>query len=119
HHGADGGNSDKRFEELKPRYCLIDRLDVYKKDIIKSFALKSIKFGGKVYSNDNNDMTVFKITRGAVYPCCHEYKLPLQFLDYWDGSYKMTDSSGQIANKGIYPYKTDYYFVKDNGFIAM
>ena len=119
HHGADGGNSDKRFEELKPRYCLIDRLDVYKKDIIKSFALKSIKFGGKVYSNDNNDMTVFKITRGVVYPCCHEYKLPLQFLDYWDGTYKMTDSSGQIATQGIYPYKTDYYFVKDNGFIAM
>lgn len=119
HHGADGGNSDKRFEELQARYCLIDRLDVYKKDIIKSFALKAIKFGGKVYSNDNNDMTVFKITRGAIYPCCLEYKLPLQFLDYWNGTYKMTDSAGQIAVQGIYPYKTDYYFVKANGFIAM
>lgn len=119
HHGADGGNSDKRFEELQARYCLIDRLDVYKKDIIKSFALKAIKFGGKVYSNDNNDMTVFKITRGAIYPCCLEYKLPLQFLDYWNGTYKMTDSAGQIAVQGIYPYKSDYYFVKDNGFIAM
>ncbi len=119
HHGADGGNSDKRFEELQARYCLIDRLDVYKKDIIKSFALKAIKFGGKVYSNDNNDMTVFKITRGAIYPCCLEYKLPLQFLDYWNGTYKMTDSAGQIAVQGIYPYKSDYYFVKANGFIAM
>lgn len=119
HHGADGGNSDKRFEELQARYCLIDRLDVYKKDIIKNFALKCLKFGGKVYSNDNNDMTVFKITRGVVYPCCHEYKLPLQFLDYWDGTYKMTDSAGQIAVQGIYPYKSDYYFVKANGFIAM
>lgn len=119
HHGADGGNSDKRFEELQARYCLIDRLDVYKKDIIKSFALKAIKFGGKVYSNDNNDMTVFKITKGAIYPCCLEYKLPLQFLDYWNGTYKMTDSAGQIAVQGIYPYKSDYYFVKDNGFIAM
>ncbi|WP_415333960.1 MBL fold metallo-hydrolase [Clostridium perfringens] len=119
HHGADGGNSDKRFEELQARYCLIDRLDVYKKDIIKNFALKCLKYGGKVYSNDNNDMTVFKITRGAIYPCCLEYKLPLQFLDYWNGTYKMTDSAGQIAVQGIYPYKTDYYFVKDNGFIAM
>ncbi|XZM68751.1 BppU family phage baseplate upper protein (plasmid) [Clostridium perfringens] len=119
HHGADGGNSDKRFEELQARYCLIDRLEVYKKDIIKSFALKAIKFGGKVYSNDNNDMTVFKITKGAIYPCCLEYKLPLQFLDYWNGTYKMTDSAGQIAVQGIYPYKTDYYFVKANGFIAM
>lgn len=118
HHGADGGNTDKRFEELQPRYCLIDRLEVYKKDIIKSFALKAIKYGGKVYSNDNNDMTVFKITRGAVYPCCHEYKLPFQFLDYWDGTYKMTNATGSIAVKGIYPYKTDYYFVKDDGFIA-
>ena len=119
HHGADGGNSDKRFEELQARYCLIDRLDVYKKDIIKNFALKCLKYGGKVYSNDNNDMTVFKITRGAIYPCCLEYKLPLQFLDYWNGTYKMTDSAGQIAVQGIYPYKTDYYFVKANGFIAM
>ncbi|HII4511419.1 TPA: BppU family phage baseplate upper protein [Clostridium perfringens] len=119
HHGADGGNSDKRFEELQARYCLIDRLEVYKKDIIKSFALKAIKFAGKVYSNDNNDMTVFKITSGAIYPCCLEYKLPLQFLDYWNGTYKMTDSAGQIAVQGIYPYKSDYYFVKDNGFIAM
>lgn len=68
HHGADGGNSDKRFEELQARYCLIDRLDVYKKDIIKNFALKCLKYGGKVYSNDNNDMTVFKIARGTIYP---------------------------------------------------
>ncbi|XZM33947.1 BppU family phage baseplate upper protein [Clostridium perfringens] len=118
HHGADGGNSDKRFEELQARYCLIDRLEVYKKDIINNFALKCLKYGGKVYSNDNNDMTVFKITRGAVYPCCHEYKLPLQFLDYYGGKYKMTNSSGAIATKGIYPYKSDFYFVKDDGFIA-
>lgn len=118
HHGADGGNSDKRFEELQARYCLIDRLDVYKKDIIKNFALKCLKYGGKVYSNDNNDMTVFKIARGAIYPCCHEYKLPLQFLDYYSGKYKMTNASGGIATKGIYPYKSDFYFVKDDGFIA-
>lgn len=118
HHGADGGNSDKRFEELKARYCLIDRLDVYKKDIIKNFALKCLKYGGKVYSNDNNDMTVFKITKGAIYPCCHEYKLPLQFLDYYNGKYKMTNEAGGIATKGIYPYKSDFYFVKDDGFIA-
>lgn len=118
HHGADGGNSDKRFEELQARYCLIDRLDVYKKDIIKNFALKCLKYGGKVYSNDNNDMTVFKITRGAIYPCCHEYKLPLQFLDYYSGKYKMTNAAGGIATKGIYPYKSDFYFVKDDGFIA-
>ena len=119
HHGADGGNSDKRFEELQARYCLIDRLDVYKKDIIKNFALKCLKYGGKVYSNDNNDMTVFKITRGAIYPCCHEYKLPLQFLDYYSGKYKMTNEAGGIATKGIYPYKSDFYFVKDDGFIAI
>ncbi|MDM0830957.1 BppU family phage baseplate upper protein [Clostridium perfringens] len=118
HHGADGGNSDKRFEELQARYCLIDRLDVYKKDIIKNFALKCLKYGGKVYSNDNNDMTVFKITRGAIYPCCHEYRLPLQFLDYYSGKYKMTNEAGGIATKGIYPYKSDFYFVKDDGFIA-
>lgn len=118
HHGADGGNSDKRFEELQARYCLIDRLDVYKKDIIKNFALKCLKYGGKVYSNDNNDMTVFKISRGAIYPCCHEYKLPLQFLDYYSGRYKMTNEAGGIATKGIYPYKSDFYFVKDDGFIA-
>ncbi|HBI6962809.1 TPA: BppU family phage baseplate upper protein [Clostridium perfringens] len=118
HHGADGGNSDKRFEELQARYCLIDRLDVYKKDIIKNFALKCLKYGGKVYSNDNNDMTVFKITRGAIYPCCNEYKLPLQFLDYYSGRYKMTNEAGGIATKGIYPYKSDFYFVKDDGFIA-
>ncbi|WP_349392971.1 BppU family phage baseplate upper protein [Clostridium perfringens] len=118
HHGADGGNSDKRFEELQARYCLIDRLDVYKKDIIKNFALKCLKYGGKVYSNDNNDMTVFKITRGAIYPCCHEYKLPLQFLDYYSGKYKMTNEAGGIATKGIYLYKSDFYFVKDDGFIA-
>lgn len=118
HHGADGGNSDKRFEELQARYCLIDRLDVYKKDIIKNFALKCLKYGGKVYSNDNNDMTVFKIVRGAIYPCCHEYKLPLQFLDYYSGKYKMTNEAGGIATKGIYPYKSDFYFVKDDGFIA-
>lgn len=118
HHGADGGNSDKRFEELQARYCLIDRLDVYKKDIIKNFALKCLKYGGKVYSNDNNDMTVFKIARGAIYPCCHEYKLPLQFLDYYSGRYKMTNEAGCIATKGIYPYKSDFYFVKDDGFIA-
>lgn len=118
HHGADGGNSDKRFEELQARYCLIDRLDVYKKDIIKNFALKCLKYGGKVYSNDNNDMTVFKITKGAIYPCCHEYKLPLQFLDYYNGKYKMTNEAGGIATKGIYPYKSDFYFVKDDGFIA-
>lgn len=118
HHGADGGNSDKRFEELQARYCLIDRLDVYKKDIIKNFALKCLKYGGKVYSNDNNDMTVFKISRGAIYPCCHEYKLPLQFLDYYSGKYKMTNEAGGIATKGIYPYKSDFYFVKDDGFIA-
>lgn len=118
HHGADGGNSDRRFEELQARYCLIDRLDVYKKDIIKNFALKCLKYGGKVYSNDNNDMTVFKITRGAIYPCCHEYKLPLQFLDYYSGKYKMTNEAGGIATKGIYPYKSDFYFVKDDGFIA-
>lgn len=118
HHGADGGNSDKRFEELQARYCLIDRLDVYKKDIIKNFALKCLKYGGKVYSNDNNDMTVFKITRGAIYPCCNEYKLPLQFLDYYSGRYKMTNEAGGIATKGIYLYKSDFYFVKDDGFIA-
>ena len=118
HHGADGGNSDKRFEELQARYCLIDRLDVYKKDIIKNFALKCLKYGGKVYSNDNNDMTVFKISRGTIYPCCHEYKLPLQFLDYYSGKYKMTNEAGGIATKGIYPYKSDFYFVKDDGFIA-
>lgn len=118
HHGADGGNSDKRFEELQARYCLIDRLDVYKKDIIKNFALKCLKYGGKVYSNDNNDMTVFKIARGTIYPCCHEYKLPLQFLDYYSGKYKMTNEAGGIATKGIYPYKSDFYFVKDDGFIA-
>lgn len=118
HHGADGGNSDKRFEELQARYCLIDRLDIYKKDIIKNFALKCLKYGGKVYSNDNNDMTVFKIARGAIYPCCHEYKLPLQFLDYYSGKYKMTNEAGGIATKGIYPYKSDFYFVKDDGFIA-
>lgn len=118
HHGADGGNSDKRFEELQARYCLIDRLDVYKKDIIKNFALKCLKYGGKVYSNDNNDMTVFKIARGAIYPCCHEYKLPLQFLDYYSGKYKMTNEAGGIATKGIYLYKSDFYFVKDDGFIA-
>ncbi|XZI46362.1 MBL fold metallo-hydrolase [Clostridium perfringens] len=118
HHGADGGNSDIRFNELQARYCLIDRLDVYKKDIIKNFALKCLKYGGKVYSNDNNDMTVFKITRGAIYPCCHEYKLPLQFLDYYSGRYKMTNEAGSIATKGIYPYKSDFYFVKDDGFIA-
>lgn len=118
HHGADGGNSDKRFEELQARYCLIDRLDVYKKDIIKNFSLKCLKYGGKVYSNDNNDMTVFKIARGTIYPCCHEYKLPLQFLDYYSGKYKMTNEAGGIATKGIYPYKSDFYFVKDDGFIA-
>ncbi|MCX0353396.1 BppU family phage baseplate upper protein [Clostridium perfringens] len=118
HHGADGGNSDNRFEELQARYCLIDRLEVYKKDIIKNFALKCLKYGGKVYSNDNNDMTVFKIARGTIYPCCHEYKLPLQFLDYYSGRYKMTNEAGCIATKGIYPYKSDFYFVKDDGFIA-
>lgn len=118
HHGADGGNSDIRFNELQARYCLIDRLDVYKKDIIKNFALKCLKYGGKVYSNDNNDMTVFKIARGTIYPCCHEYKLPLQFLDYYSGKYKMTNEAGGIATKGIYPYKSDFYFVKDDGFIA-
>ena len=118
HHGADGGNSDKRFEELQARYCLIDRLEVYKKDIIKNFALKCLKYGGKVYSNDNNDMTVFKIARGAIYPCCHEYKIPLEFLDYYSGKYKMTNEAGGIATKGIYPYKSDFYFVKDDGFIA-
>ena len=63
-------------------------------------------------------MTVFKITRGSVYPCCHEYKLPLQFLDYYSGKYKMTNEAGGIATKGIYPYKSDFYFVKDDGFIA-
>lgn len=118
HHGADGGNSDKRFEELKARYCLIDRVDAYKKDIIKNFALKAIKYGGKVYSNDNNDMTVFKITNAAVYPCCLEYLMPLQFLDYYDGKYKMTNAAGEIATKGIYHHKSDYYIVKDDGFIA-
>ncbi|XZM32249.1 MBL fold metallo-hydrolase [Clostridium perfringens] len=118
HHGADGGNSDKRFEELQARYCLIDRLEVYKKDIIKNFALKCLKYRGKVFSNDINDMTVFKITKGVIYPCCLEYKLPLQFLDYYGGKYKMTNSSGAIATKGIYPYKSDFYFVKDDGFIA-
>lgn len=118
HHGADGGNSDKRFEELQARYCLIDRLEVYKKAIIKNFALKCLKYGGKVYSNDNNDMTVFKIARGAIYPCCHEYKIPLEFLDYYSGKYKMTNEAGGIATKGIYPHKSDFYFVKDDGFIA-
>ncbi|KQC91115.1 hypothetical protein AM596_16745, partial [Clostridium perfringens CP4] len=83
HHGADGGNSDKRFEELQARYCLIDRLEVYKKDIIKNFALKCLKYNGKVFSNDNNDMTVFKITKGAIYPCCLEYIMPFEFLDYY------------------------------------
>lgn len=117
HHGADGGNSDKRFEELQARYCLIDRLEVYKKDIIKNFALKCLKYGGKVFSNDNNDMTVFKITKGAVYPCCLEYIMPFEFLDYY-GKYKMTDASGKIATTGIYPNKVDFYFVKEDGFIA-
>ncbi|WP_081381426.1 MBL fold metallo-hydrolase [Clostridium perfringens] len=117
HHGADGGNSDKRFEELQARYCLIDRLEVYKKDIIKNFALKAIKFGGKIFSNDNNDMTVFKITKGAIYPCCLEYVMPFEFLDYY-GRYKMTDASGKIATTGIYTNKVDFYFVKEDGFVA-
>ena len=117
HHGADGGNSDKRFEELQARYCLIDRLEVYKKDIIKNFALKAIKFGGKIFSNDNNDMTVFKISKGAIYPCCLEYIMPFEFLDYY-GRYKMTDASGKIATTGIYPNKVDFYFVKEDGFVA-
>ncbi|HBC2028668.1 TPA: MBL fold metallo-hydrolase [Clostridium perfringens] len=117
HHGADGGNSDKRFEELQARYCLIDRLEVYKKDIIKNFALKCIKYGGKVFSNDNNDMTVFKITKGAIYPCCLEYIMPFEFLDYY-GRYKMTDASGKIATTGIYTNKVDFYFVKEDGFVA-
>ncbi|EOU1465749.1 MBL fold metallo-hydrolase [Clostridium perfringens] len=117
HHGADGGNSDKRFEELQARYCLIDRLEVYKKDIIKNFALKCLKYNGKVFSNDNNDMTVFKITKGAIYPCCLEYIMPFEFLDYY-GKYKMTDASGKIATTGIYQNKVDFYFVKEGGFIA-
>ncbi|WP_139030086.1 ComEC/Rec2 family competence protein, partial [Clostridium perfringens] len=117
HHGADGGNSDIRFEELQARYCLIDRLEVYKKDIIKNFALKSIKFGGKIFSNDNNDMTVFKITKGAIYPCCLEYIMPFEFLDYY-GKYKMTDGAGKIATTGIYPNKVDFYFIKEDGFVA-
>lgn len=117
HHGADGGNSDKRFEELQARYCLIDRLEVYKKDIIKNFALKCLKYGGKVFSNDNNDITVFKITKGAIYPCCSEYIMPFEFLDYY-GKYKMTDGAGKIATTGIYPNKVDFYFVKEDGFVA-
>ena len=117
HHGADGGNSDRRFEELQARYCLIDRLEVYKKDIIKNFALKCLKYGGKVFSNDNNDMTVFKITKGAIYPCCLEYVMPFEFLDYY-GKYKMTDGAGNIATTGIYPNKVDFYFVKEDCFVA-
>ncbi|AOY53875.1 BppU family phage baseplate upper protein [Clostridium perfringens] len=117
HHGADGGNSDKRFEELQARYCLIDRLEVYKKDIIKNFALKCLKYNGKVFSNDNNDMTVFKITKGAIYPCCLEYIMPFEFLDYY-GKYKMTDGAGKVATTGIYQNKVDFYFVKEDGFIA-
>lgn len=30
----------------------------------------------------------------------------------------MTNEAGGIATKGIYPYKSDFYFVKDDGFIA-
>lgn len=118
HHGADGGNSDDWFNALKPEFGVINRVELYKLDIVKSFALKCIKFGGSVYTNDNNDFCSFRIVDGAIYPTCKEYKFPLQFLDYWDGTYKMTDTTGKIATKGIYPYKTDYYFVKDNGFIA-
>ena len=118
HHGADGGNSDDWFSVLQPEFCMINRVELYKLDIVKSFALKAIKFGGKVYTNDNNDFCSFNIDDGCIYPTCKEYPFPLQFLDYWDGTYKMTDTTGKIATKGIYPYKTDYYFVKDNGFIA-
>lgn len=119
HHGADGGNSESRFAELQARYCLSDRLDVYKKEIMHDNALKAIKYGGKEFTNDNNDMTVFKIAQGAIYSCCNEYPICLKFIPYENGKYKMTNESGNIATQGLYTYKTDAYYVKSDGFIAM
>lgn len=118
HHGADGGNTEGRFGELQARYCISDRLDVYKTDIMHQNAIRAIKHGGKEFTNDNNDITVFKITKGAIYPACNEYPISLKFIPY-DGKYKMTNESGNIAVNGLYTYKTDTYYVKPDGFVAI
>lgn len=118
HHGADGGNSEIIFNELTPRYCSANRANEYKTYIVELNCLRAINHGATIYTNDNNDMVVFKVFNGAMSPLCVEYAFPLKFIDLGNGKYKMTDSSGKIATNGIYPYKTDHYIIKDDGIMA-
>lgn len=117
HHGADGGNTDEWINELKPLIGCINRLREYKTFIVENNALKVIREGGKIYSNDNNEFMSFSIIDGRIIPNCNEYILPCKFITVGD-KFKLTDYSGNIATTGIYSYKTDQYFVKENGFVA-
>jgi beta-lactamase superfamily II metal-dependent hydrolase len=117
HHGADGGNSDIWIDELKPDIGCINRLKEYKKNIVETNALKVIKNGGKIYSNDNNIFMSFMIMDGRIVPTCNEYTLCNKFFKVGN-KYKFTNSAGNIADIGIYTYKSDEYFVKDDGFVA-
>lgn len=118
HHGADGGNTDAWFDELKPLICAINRTNDYNTYIVENNALKGVLRGGKVYSNDNNEFMCFKVYDGHISVECNETPFPLKFITVGD-NYKFTDSTGNLAKPGIYPYKTDHYFIKDNGFVAM
>lgn len=119
HHGADGGNTVTWFKELKARYGIINRTNIYKNYTVETNALNFKLFGGQIYSNDNNNFVYFGLKKGGVLIGCERTPYPNKFVKDLNNNWILFNSSGYLAHEGIHSYKVDHYYTNSEGVVSI